>query len=126
MTSDIGFLAENITLREIERLERSPRNPRTHSKKQVRDIAESITAFGFMVPLVVDANGGIVAGHGRLLAAKHLGLNRVPVIVAAHLSDRDKRAYALADNRIPLNADWDEELLEAELAALALEGVDLA
>ena len=121
-----NFLSEEITLWEIDRLERSRCNPRTHSTRQVREIADSIAAYGFVVPIIVDSHGGIIAGHGRFFAAKQLGLNRVPVIVAAHLSDRDKRAYALADNRIALNADWDEELLEAELAALALEGVDLA
>ena len=126
VTGTHHFLAENIDLCDIERLQISPRHARTHSKKQVRELAGSIAAYGFINPLVIDADGVIIAGYGRLLAAKQLGLSRVPVIIATHLSDRDKRAYALADNRIALNAEWDEELLEAELAALALEGVDLA
>ena len=119
-------LADKIELWSIQRLHTSSRQARTHSKKQVKEIAGSIAAYGFMAPLVVDEEGNIVAGKGRYLAAQHLGLDRVPVIVARHLSDLEKRAYALADNRIALNAGWDEDLLEAELAALATEGVDLA
>ena len=93
-------IAEHIHLWEIGRVQASPRNPRTHSTKQVRQIAGSIAAYGFMVPLIVAEDGEIMAGHGRLLAARDLGLERVPVIVAAHLSESEKRAYALADNRI--------------------------
>lgn len=119
-------LADKIELWNIERLRTCSRNARTHSKKQVQEIAGSIAAYGFMVPLVVDSDGTIVAGNARYLAAQHLGLDRVPVIVATHLSDVEKRAFALADNRIALNAGWDEDLLEAELAALATEGVDLS
>src|SRR4051794_27235074 len=119
------YNAKDIELWDINRLRSSPHNPRTHSKQQVRQIAGSIAAYGFMTPISANRKGHILAGYGRLLAAQELGLERVPVIVVDHLSETEERAYALADNRIALNAGWNDELLEAELAALATEGVDL-
>jgi DNA modification methylase len=103
----------------------SPRNARTHSREQVRQIARSIQAFGFINPVVVDEHGVLVAGHGRLLAARELGLARVPAIRVSHLSEAEKRAYALADNKIAENAGWDSGLLRVELAFLAELNVDL-
>src|SRR5277367_778864 len=100
-------------------------NARTHSDGQVDQIAASILEFGFTNPILVDGNCGVIAGHGRLLAARKLGLSTVPVIVLDHLSEAQKRAYMLADNQLALNAGWDEELLRIELAALQGEGVDL-
>src|SRR5712671_2144194 len=94
------------------------RNPRTHSGAQVAQIAGSIEAFGFNNPILVDTNAGIIAGHGRLLAARKLQLREVPVIILDHLSEAQKRAYILADNQLALNAGWDEELLRIELANL--------
>src|ERR1700733_10853011 len=120
------ILADRIEIVEVERLEPSARNARTHSEKQIAEIAGSMKAFGFMVPVLVDTDKVIIAGHGRVLAARKLGLERVPVIVVNHLTEAEKRAYALADNKIALNADWDEALLRVELEALTEEGMDLA
>ena len=101
------------------------RNPRTHSDAQVDQIAASIAAFGFNNPILVDTKRGILAGHGRLLAARKLQLAEVPVIVLDHLTDAQKRAYIIADNQLALNAGWDETLLAAELAALQQEDFDV-
>src|SRR5580704_4463791 len=108
-------MIDKLELWDIARLIPSARNARTHSDDQVAEIAGSIAAFGFIVPVLVDREGIIIAGHGRVLAARKLKLERVPVIVADHLSDKEKRAYAIADNKIALNAAWDEELLRVEL-----------
>ena len=94
-------------------------NPRTHSPKQLRQIAESIKEFGFSNPILTDSNGGVLAGHGRLEAAKLLGLEMVPTIPLAELSEAQKRAYILADNRIAEEAGWDQELLALELKYIA-------
>src|SRR5712691_11224611 len=94
------------------------RNPRTHSDAQIAQIAASIAEFGFNNPILVDTKAGIIAGHGRLLAARKLGLTEVPVIVLDHLSEAQKRAYIIADNQLALNAGWDEDLLRLELAAV--------
>lgn len=109
----------------VERLKPYERNARTHDAAQVEKIAASITEFGFTNPILVDSADGIIAGHGRLMAAKRLGLAEVPVIVLDHLSDAQRRAYILADNRLALDAGWDEGLLAAELADLQAEGFDL-
>ncbi len=101
-----------------------PRNARTHPKRQVEQIAASIRAFGFANPILVDGVGGIIAGHGRLLAAKLVGLAEVPTIVLPHLSEAQQRALRLADNKIALGAGWDVEILKLELADLAVLDVD--
>jgi DNA modification methylase len=102
-------------------------NARTHSAEQFAQIAASILEFGFVAPVLVDERGEIIAGHGRLLAAKSLGLDTVPTIVRAGLTEAQKAAYRLADNRIALNAGWDEALLAAEVAKLQeMGGIDLA
>ncbi len=100
-------------------------NARTHDAAQVTKIAASIAEFGFTNPILVDGEDGIIAGHGRLMGAIELGLREVPVIVLAHLSDAQRRAYVLADNRLALDAGWDEGMLAAELAALQADGFDL-
>ncbi|WP_417463291.1 site-specific DNA-methyltransferase [Kordiimonas sp.] len=100
-------------------------NARTHSDAQVAQIAGSIREFGFNNPVLVDGANGIIAGHGRVLAARKLGLDNVPVIELAHLSDAQKRAYILADNRLAENAGWDKALLSLELADLSELGIDL-
>ncbi len=102
------------------------RNARTHSEAQVAQIAASIREFGFTNPVLVDGERGVIAGHGRLLAARKLGLAEVPTIELAHLSEAQKRAYVLADNRLALSAGWDEDLLRIELGDLRAEGFDLA
>jgi DNA modification methylase len=113
-----------------EVLKRNPRNARTHSAKQIRQIADSIREFGFVVPIVVDEDNIIVAGHGRLDAAKLLGFNHVPVIEVHGLSEAKRRALALADNRIGGSAGWNRELLAiefTELSGLLLEeGLDIS
>jgi ParB-like chromosome segregation protein Spo0J len=102
------------------------RNSRTHSKEQVDKIAASIREFGFLNPIITDGNNGIVAGHGRVLAAQKLGLESLPVIEAAHLTAAQKRAYVIADNRLALDAGWDNELLKVELQDLDGQGFDLS
>jgi DNA modification methylase len=101
------------------------RNPRTHSDAQVAQIAASIRELGWTNPILVDHANGIIAGHGRVLAARRLGLDRVPVIELAHMSEAQKRAYVLADNQLALNAGWDEDLLRLELSDLSELGFDL-
>lgn len=93
-------------------------NARTHSKKQIRQIAESISRFGFTNPVLVSDTGEIIAGHGRLLAANELGIAAVPTLRLSHLSAEERRAYVLADNKLALNAGWDTEILAIELQAL--------
>lgn len=100
-------------------------NSRTHSDAQVAQIAASIRKFGFNNPVLIDPDGTIIAGHGRVLAAQKLKAQEVPTITLAHLSDAEKRAYVIADNKLALNAGWDEELLKAELDALRDEDFDL-
>src|SRR5436190_11610548 len=111
-------IAQRIELWLLDKLIPYARNPRTHSDAQVAQIAASIAAFGFNNPILVDTDAGIIAGHGRLLAARKLHLKEVPVIILDHLTEAQKRAYIIADNQLALNAGWDETLLAAELAAL--------
>jgi ParB-like chromosome segregation protein Spo0J len=101
------------------------RNARTHSESQVAQIAGSIQEFGFTNPVLIDSENGIIAGHGRVMAAQKLGLKSVPCIRLGHLSDAQKRAYILADNRIALSSGWDEAMLEVELAELHADEYDL-
>jgi hypothetical protein len=102
------------------------KNARTHSAEQVAQIAASIQEFGFTNPILVASDDGILAGHGRLAAAKDLGLAEVPVVVLDHLTPTQRRAYVLADNKLALNAGWDEDLLQQEIAALSLVDFDLS
>ena len=102
------------------------RNARTHSSAQVAQIAVSIREFGFTNPILVDGDRGVIAGHGRLLAARQLGMTEVPTLELAHLTPAQRRAYVLADNRLALSAGWDEDMLRLELADLSTEGFDLA
>jgi DNA modification methylase len=118
-------LADRIELWPIDRMRPYERNPRTHSEGQVDQIAASMVEFGWTNPVLVDEQGGILAGHGRLLAARKLGLAEVPVIRFDHLSEAQKRAYLIADNQLALQAGWSEELLAQELAWLRDESFDL-
>lgn len=102
-----------------------PRNARTHPKRQIAQIIASIGAFGFTNPILADEAGVVIAGHGRLRAAKEMGLDQVPVIELAGLSEAQKKALRLADNKIALNAGWDLEILKLELADLALPDIDI-
>ena len=101
------------------------RNSRTHSDAQITKIAASIKEFGFLNPVIIDSDNGIVAGHGRVLAAKKLGMTELPVIEANHLTDAQRRAYVIADNRLALDAGWDYELLKVEFADLDEAEFDL-
>ena len=101
------------------------RNSRTHSPEQVAQIAGSIREFGFTNPVLIDAENGIIAGHGRVMGAQKLGLAEVPCIRLSHLSDAQRRAYVIADNKLALNAGWDEEMLGLELADLREADFDL-
>jgi DNA modification methylase len=118
-------MAQCIDLWSIEKLIPYSRNPRTHSEAQVAQIAASISEFGFNNPVLVDTKAGIIAGHGRLQAARKLQLTEVPVIVLDHLSEAQKRAYVIADNQLALNAGWDDTLLAEELLALQKEDFNL-
>src|SRR6266566_4976232 len=120
------FISTTIELWPVERLIPYERNARTHSDEQIEQIARSIREFGFTNPILVDTRAGILAGHARLLAALHLAFTQVPVIVLDHLTVTQQRAYILADNKLALNAGWDDELLAKELAALEQEGFDPA
>jgi hypothetical protein len=110
----------------IERLVPYERNARTHSPEQVAQIAASIQEFGFTNPILVDGKDGIIAGHGRLAAAKDLGLTEVPVVVLDHLTPDQKRAYVLADNKLALNAGWDVDMLASEIEELQAVEFDLS
>jgi ParB-like chromosome segregation protein Spo0J len=105
-----------------------PRNARTHSKRQLKQIADSITQFGFTNPVLVDRDNTILAGHGRVAAAKLLELTEVPCVRLEHMTEAQKRAYVLADNKLALNAGWDEEFLAEELEAIlgGDEGFDVS
>jgi ParB-like chromosome segregation protein Spo0J len=109
----------------IDELVPYARNPRTHSEEQISEIAASIREFGFTNPILIDANQGIIAGHGRFAAAKELGLETIPCIDLSHLSDEQKRAYIIADNKLALNGGWNDELLRLELTDLKELGADL-
>ena len=111
---------------DVEALIPYARNSRTHSDAQVDKIAASIREFGFLNPVITDGDNGIVAGHGRIMAAKKLGIEQVPVVEASHLTDAQKRAYVIADNRLALDAGWDDEMLRVEFSELAEAGFDLA
>ena len=101
------------------------RNSRTHSDAQVAQIAACIREFGFTNPVLIGADGGIIAGHGRVMAARKLGMEDVPCIELGHLTPAQRRAYVIADNRLALNAGWDEDMLRLELGELGDLGVDL-
>ena len=114
-----------VTYKRTEDLIPYVNNARTHSDEQVTQIASSIKEFGFNNPILTDGENGVIAGHGRLLAAKKLGLETVPTIELSGLTEAQKKAYILADNKIALNSGWDEEILKLELDDLHLQGIDL-
>jgi DNA modification methylase len=119
-------LVEHIERRALTTLSPYAHNARIHSAEQVAQIAQSIKTFGFNNPILIDGEGGIIAGHGRYAAALKLGMEAAPVIVLDHLSDRERRAYIIADNKLAENATWDDAVLAAELAALNEEEFDLS
>src|SRR5215813_11044835 len=109
----------------VARLRPYPGNARTHSKKQIRQIADSIRRFGFTNPVLIGDDGEIIAGHGRVEAARLIGLESVPTVRLAHLDAAQRRAYALADNKLALNSGWDQELLAIELQGLMALDFDI-
>jgi ParB-like chromosome segregation protein Spo0J len=117
---------EKIERRAVEKLIPYARNSRTHSDAQVAQIAASIKEWGWTTPILIDETEQVIAGHGRLMAARKLGMAEVPVIVAAGWTDAQKRAYVIADNKLALNAGWDNELLKLELHALTEADYDLS
>lgn len=110
---------------EVEKLIPYARNSRTHSDEQVAQIAASIKEFGWTNPILVDGEAGIIAGHGRLAAARKLGLKKIPVIELSHLTPTQKKALIIADNKLALNAGWDNDMLALEFEELNIEGFDL-
>jgi DNA modification methylase len=110
--------ADHVSRKPVSKLVPYARNARTHSPEQVDQIAGSIREWGWTVPVLIDEEGTLIAGHGRVMAAKKLGLKEVPVMVASGWSEAQKRAYVLADNKLALNAGWDNELLKVELEGL--------
>ncbi len=109
----------STTYRNIDELQTDPKNPRLHSKKQIEQIACSMEAFGFNVPILVGRNGKVIAGHGRLAAARLRGIRRVPTICLEHLTEAQIRAFMIADNRLTENATWDDRLLAKQFKALS-------
>jgi DNA modification methylase len=125
MESESEFPSTGIEPRDPGSLKPYARNARRHSKKQIKQIADSIERFGFTNPVLISDDGEIVAGHGRVEAAKLLGLKTVPTLRLSHLSETERRAYVLADNKLALNAGWDQEILAIELQALVDLDFDL-
>src|SRR5438270_8341192 len=123
-----GCLPEKLAViyRSISELKPDPANPRLHSKKQIRQIANSIEIFGFNVPVLVDAALNVIAGHGRLAAARELGITEVPTLCLDHLSPAQARAFMIADNKLTENAAWDDQLLAQQFKDLSLLGLDFS
>jgi ParB-like chromosome segregation protein Spo0J len=121
----ITWPASAVTMTPTQSLIPYARNARTHSDEQIAQLMASIREWGFTVPILRDETGMVIAGHGRLMAAQRMGLESVPVVTAQGWSDAKKRAYVLADNRLALNAGWDEAMLGLELSELDREGFDL-
>src|SRR5438270_5287640 len=117
-------LGLKIVYRRIDELKPDPANPRRHSKKQIRQIADSIKVFGFNVPILVDPDNNVIAGHGRLGACRELGWSEVPTLCLDHLTPAQARAFRIADNRLTEISVWDDRLLAQQLKDLSLLGLD--
>mgnify|MGYP003668134078 CR=1 FL=1 len=118
--------ADKIERRKVDALIPYARNARTHSDDQVAQIAASIKEWGWTTPVLIDEDGGIIAGHGRVMAARKLGIEEVPTMVATGWTKAQKQAYVLADNQLPQNAEWDLDLLAVEMKDLDADGFDLS
>ena len=114
------FSAESIVQRDRTSLKPYENNPRTHSEAQIDRLVRSLKEFGFTNPVLIDKNLNVVAGHGRLLAAEILNLEKIPTISLEHLTEDQRKAYVIADNQLALASGWDDDLLQSELAALAV------
>lgn len=116
----------NMELVEINKLVPYVNNARTHSPEQINKLRSSLREFGFINPVIIDKDYGIIAGHGRVIAAREEGIEKIPCVFADHLTEAQKKAYILADNRMALDAGWDEELLRVEIEALQAEAFDVS
>src|ERR1700738_4308139 len=112
-----------VVYRRVDELKLDPANPRVHTKKQVRQLANSIETFDFNVPILIDRDGKVIAGRGRLLACRELGITEVPTLRLDHLSPAQARAFMIADNRLTEIASWDDKLMAGQPKALALLGL---
>lgn len=122
---DQHWPADNVIRRKVSDLIPYARNSRTHSETQVAQIAASIKEWGFTTPILIDADGQVIAGHGRLLAAQKLGLDQVPTMTAVGWTEAQKKAYVIADNKLALNSGWDDEMLRIEISDLREFDFDL-
>lgn len=123
---EIKWPADHVERRSVESLIPYARNARTHSEEQVAQLAASIKEWGWTTPVLIDEDGGIIAGHGRVMAARKLGIADVPVMVARGWTEAQRRAYVLADNKLALNSGWDMDLLKVELQEVGEANFDLA
>ena len=117
--------ADSVIRRKISSIIPYARNSRTHNDEQIAQIAASINEWGFTTPILIDESGEVIAGHGRLLAAQRLGLEEVPTMIATGWSDAQKKAYVIADNKLALNAGWDNDILKIEMQELGDLNFDL-
>ena len=128
LTSSVYNPKESTNLKivycRIDTLKPDPANPRRHTKRQIRQIADSIKTFGFNVPILIYRDGNVVAGHGRLLACRLLGITEVPTLCLDHLTAAQARVFMIADNRLTEIAAWDDQLLAQQLKELSLSGLD--
>ena len=120
------FSPEDIKQSRIIDLTLYKNNPRVHSDTQIERLAISLTEFGFTNPVLVDDTGNVICGHGRIAAAKKIGLDTVPTITLSHLTEDQRRAYIIADNQLALNSSWDDDILKYELEKLSENGFDLS
>ena len=118
-------MALQIEYRDTAKLVPYAKNARVHSTLQVTQISKSIKQFGFNSPVLIDPTGNLIAGHGRVLAAKLLRMKQVPCVVLSHLNDKQRRAYVIADNKLSLNSTWDMDMLQGEIEGLQDDGFDL-
>ena len=126
-TSDVRVPRDIVVVyRAVSALKLDPHNPRVHSPRQIRQIARSIEAFGFNVPVLVDSELKLIAGHGRVLAAQQLGLAELPTISLDHLTNAQARAFLIADNKLTDNSIWDDQLLAQQLRDLSLLDLDFS
>jgi len=125
MDTKLPRMAERIEFWPVTKLQPYDRNPRIHSDEQISQIAASFIRFGMVMPILVDSGAGVIAGHGRLEAAKLVGLKKVPVVILDNLTDEEKRAYVIADNKLAENASWDKELLGEHVEVLMAKDFDM-
>ena len=125
-TDHVTLATKAIVCQPIKLLKPDPANPRRHSKKQIRQIADSIKTFGFNVPVLIDRDNSVICGHGRLVACCELGWTEVPTLRLDHLTPAQARAFMIADNRLTEIGTWDDRLLAEQLKELSVQGLDFA